>query len=277
MVLSFYLYKNKSKINLCISSHEKMNYPTISKIIFLLVNILVFARCVCAISYLGFQLNTDLIISGNLSEENIIYATAKCEAAYGFINITLFIGTGLIYFFLWIRQRIFYLHSELIVLSNKYVRFISFGSIVVLILWEVGIIACYFIFVHRRLCLFPDFKTISWLRTVNILWIIKTIVLDLLLLSLFIFPLIKYQSWRKNNKINGLHSTSTLNKTVKKVTLLSVIASVSDILVVLIVPIFQISYFIYIALFNLTMLINLFAAIGCFDDWKSILCPCKFS
>ena len=129
MVLSFYFYKNKSKLNLFIFPHKKMNYPTISKIIFLVVNILVFARCVCAVIYFGFKLNTDVIISGNLSKEEKIYVDARCPAALGFFDITLFIGTGLIYFFLWIRQRIFYVHSKFKVFCNKCVRFISFGSV----------------------------------------------------------------------------------------------------------------------------------------------------
>ena len=275
MVLSFYFYKNKSKLNLFIFPHKKMNYPTISKIIFLVVNILVFARCVCAVIYFGFKLNTDVIISGNLSKEEKIYVDARCQAALGFFDITLFIKTGLIYFFLWIRQRIFYVHSKFKVFCNKCVRFISFGSVFGMLLWEVAIIVCYFIFVYHRLCSNPDFKTVSWLWTINILWEVKTIVIDLLLLSLFVFPLIKHQNRRKN-KLSGLNSTSVLNKTVKKVLFLSVISLISDISVVIVEYLLQLEFIISIALSNISMLINLFAAIGCFNNWKSILCPCKF-
>ena len=166
--------------------------------------------------------------------------------------------------------------------NNKCVRFISFASIIGMLLCELVILTFYFIFVRyqfnsfRSLCtIILDRENLIWLKMINPLWWAKTIVIALLLLCLFIFPLKKYETWRKNNNTNGVNSSSSLNKTVKKVIFLSIIASVSDIFVALSVYFFNISHYIHTALFNLTMLINLFAAIGCFDDWKSILCPCK--
>ena len=281
IVLSSYLYKNKSKLNLC-TSHQKNQFSTISKIILLVVIVMVLVRCLCYVSLFGF--NKDFNTSTILNDEEKIYADAMCQVVRAIIALTLFIGTDLISLFLWIRQRIFYIHSEFKMFNNKCVRFISFASIIGMLLCELVLLPCYFIFADYRydsltsLCTdVVDLENIFWLQMITILFGAKTIVIELLLLGLFIFPLKKYETWRKNNNINGVNSNSSLNKTVKKVIFLSIIASISDIFVLLLVYFFNISYYMNTALFNLTMLINLFAAIGCFDDWKSILCPCKSS
>ena len=283
IVLSYNFYKNKSKFSFCISPNKKVNYATISNVIFFVVNVLVLTRSLVAVSLFGFKYDFDN--SPNLSEEERIYADMGCQAAIMFFNFAFIIGKDLIYFFLWIRQRIFYIHPEIKMFNNKCVRLISVGSIIGMLLWEAVMLICYFIFARYRfdsstsLCTVVDSEVASWFLTVYILQVIKITVINLILLSLFIFPLKKYETLRKKNCINGLNSTSALHKAVKKVIFLSVIASISDILSV-IVPLLLhhvALYTIFFAVSNISMLINLFAAIGCFDDWKSILCPCKFS
>ena len=283
IVLSLYLYKNKSKLYFCISSKKTNKYATISKIVILVVNVMVLVRCLCAVSVFGF--NKGFNISTILSDEEKVSADLMCQVDFRVIDLTLVITTDLIYFFLWIRQRIFYVRSEFKMFNNKCVGFISVGSIVVMLLWEVVFITCYFTFVRYHfdsfisLCIVvPDVNIFFWSQRVYILWGTRTLVIELLLLGLFIFPLKKYENWRKKNSIKSLNSTS-LNKMVKKVIILSVIASISDILAVILptLPLYATLYIIPVttAVFNFSMLINLFAAIGCFDDWKSILCPCK--
>ena len=279
MVLSFYLYKNKSKLNFC-TSQQKNKFAAISKIILLVVVVMVLASCLCCVSVLGF--NYDFNTSTILNDEEKIYADIMCQVVFAIIDLTLPIGMDLIYFFLWIRQRIFYVDSQFKMFHNKCVRFISFGTIIGMLLSQSVILTFYIIFVRYRydsftsLCtIVIDLENIFLLQIIFLLLVAKIFVMELLLLCLFIFPLKKYQTWRKNNNINEVNSSSSLNKTVKKVITLSLIASISDIFVVLLACLSNISPFIIAALFNLTMLINLFAAIGCFNDWKSIFCPCK--
>ena len=66
MVLSFYLYKNKSKLNFC-TSQQKNKFAPISKIILLVVNVMVLVRCLCCVTVNGY--NKDFNTSTILSDE----------------------------------------------------------------------------------------------------------------------------------------------------------------------------------------------------------------
>ena len=193
MVLSFYLYKNKSKLNFC-TSQQKNKFAAISKIILFVIIVIVLARCLCCVNIFGF--NKDFNTSIILNDEKKVYADAMCQVGLAIIDLTLFTGTNLIYFFLWIRQRIFYVDSQFKMFDNQCLRFISFGSIVAMLLWELVILTCYIIFVRYQfnsfisLCrIVPDLEIIFWLQTVTILFGVRTLVMELLLLALFIFPL----------------------------------------------------------------------------------------
>jgi len=71
-----------------------------------------------------------LLVEGNAVFSNAsMFLTTTAAAACNILppigNITLTIGSGFVYLFLWFRQRIFYVHSSLKVLNNKCVRVFS--------------------------------------------------------------------------------------------------------------------------------------------------------
>ena len=213
IVLSSYLYKNKSKLNLC-TSHQKNQFSTISKIILLLVIVIDLAPCLCCVSLFGFNYNFNT--STILNDEEKIYADAMCQVVRAIIALTLFIGTDLISLFLWMRQRIFYVDSEFKMFNYKCVRFINVASVIGMLLYELVILTCYIIFAQYQfdsfisLCtIVPDLENIFWLQIIRNLFGAKTLVIELLLLGLFIFPLKKYETWRKNNNINEVNSSSS--------------------------------------------------------------------
>ena len=94
MVLSFYLYKNKSKLNFC-TSQQKNKFAAISKIILLVVVVMVLVRCLCCVSLFGF--NKDFNTSTILSDKKKIYADTMCQVVFTIIDLTLFVRTDLIY------------------------------------------------------------------------------------------------------------------------------------------------------------------------------------
>ena len=143
-----------------------------------------------------------------------IFADAMCQVVGAIIDLTLIIGMDLIYFFLWIRQKIFYADSQFKLFNNKCVRFISFGNIIGMLLRKLVILPCYTIFARYRydsltsLCV--GVIDMFWLQMIPILFGAKTLVIELLFLGLFIFLLKKYETWRQNNNINEVNSSSSL-------------------------------------------------------------------
>ena len=111
------------------------------------------------------------------------------------------LGNGLVYLFLWLRQRVIYVHPSLKVLNNKYVE--DAFSFVVLILWIlfwISLAIVYFIKVQFRLdrkigCVI-DKDSVKFYNEIVFSWTAASILTQISLLSLFIYPLLKQARWR---------------------------------------------------------------------------------
>ena len=274
IILAFHLSKINCLNNLCNSSREK-KHATTSKILCFLVAIFVLIRSLSQFGFFG--LNYYFSIPRNLSEVERNDADAICFSICIITDLTLIIGTGLVYGFLWIRQRIFYIYPEFKMLSNRCIRTISAGSIVVWLLYMAVIIICYLTFVRFQFNVLKGCSIVydvsdQWINGISISWLSIAVFMDIVLLGLFLYPLKKRESCRKENLGQSMKS-SILVKRIKKATVLTIVAALSDIFA------FVFSYTIgtpiSISVFNLDMLINLFAMIGFYHRWRSLLRPWK--
>ena len=274
IILTFDLIKSNIKNNLYNSTWEKSHFRK-SKILCIFVAILVFVRSLTSFGFLG--LKNYFSLRGNFSENQRTDADTICFAIITVLNVTLTIGTCLVYAFLWLRQRIFYTLPQLKALSNKCVKIFSTSILVVWFLYFTVLITCYFVFVRYKFSFFHGCKTVDKdandaIFYIVISWAIMTVLMEISLLGLFIFPLLKRERWRKKN-FNASNSASVLLMRVKKATKLTLITALSDIVAFSLSIAFEGA--VTNAVFTFNMLVNLFAAIGCYDHWKSLLCPCK--
>ena len=275
IILAFHLSKINCLNNFCNSSPEKKHAIT-SKLLCFLAAIFVLVRSLSQFGLLG--VNYYFNIAQNLSEIERNDADAICNSINKILDLTLIIESSLVYVFFWIRQRILYIYPEFKMLSNKCLRIISAGSIVVWLLYLVVVTICYLTFVHH---VFSDFDGCTpindvadqWLTGISISWLSMTVLMNIVLLSLFIYPLIKQEIWRRSSTKSDGNSKLLLVKRIKRATVLTIVAALSDVFAFVIS--IAIGTPIVLSVFTIDMLINLFAAIGCFDHWRSLLCPCK--
>lgn len=267
-----------SKINLRRSLHnvsQEKKQSIISKILCLLVAFCILFR---TLSYFGYaEMRYWTTVSNKFDEDDRKFADTSCNVILSIDVFSLTIGTGLVYAFLWLRQRIFYINPGLKSITNKFTTVLSTVIIFAWFLYFLTSLTLYLIFVRYRfdseyLCVTTDDTSRSSIYSILISWIIATLIMEIVLLGLFIYPLIKHNKWKQNSSLTSKSSNLLLHR-IRKATLLTMIASVSDILG------FVTSFFvrgpISIVIFNLSLLLNLFSAIGCFDNWRNMIFPCN--
>ena len=205
-----------------------------------------------------------------LQEESI---EVVCKAISPLGNFALTVGIGLVYLFLWFRQKVFFVHPSLKVFSHSFLRYFSFGVIIVWVLFYIALYPAYFVLVRYRYetnagCLVERSSAVPLLI---IIWVAISITVQLALLFLFIYPIAKRAMWQGQSKNK---QNFALIKRVKKATILTIICLVTDILSVLISevlskenasdPTFD---------FGVNLVINHLVTIACFDYWKELLWP----
>ena len=215
------------------------------------------------------------IVKNNLtfSQEESIEVVCKAISPLG--NFALTVGIGLVYLFLWFRQRVFFVHPSLKVFSHSFLRYFSFGVIIVWVLFYIALYPAYFVLVRYRYvakagCLVESFSAAPY-SDIIITWGAMSIMVQLALLFLFIYPIAKRAMWQGQSKNE---QNSVLMRRVKKATILTIICLVTDILSVLISevlstknassPTFD---------FGVNLVINHLVTIACFDYWKELLWP----
>ena len=198
-----------------------------------------------------------------------------CVVVPPIVNVAITGGNGLVYLFLWLRQRVIYVHPSLKVLNNKCVSAFSFVVLILWILFWISLLIAYFIKIRYKLnrksaCVVaedsfkPYNETALALTTVSIL-------MQISLLSLFIYPILK-QAWWRDHQINP-----NLMRRVKKAVVFASICLVTDIATIVVYSIFTTECVVNRAVwgFSSNLLINHLITIGCFDHWKKLLWPWK--
>ena len=199
----------------------------------------------------------------SLSQESMI--APACKALPALFNFALTIGTGMVFVFLWFRQRILYIHPSLKMLNNKCLEIFSIGIIVVWLLFYIALCPTYFTlvrfyYVAKIGCLVED-DTLDSNNHLTIFWMAVSILMQLSLLFLFVYPILT-RTTRRGHQSSEQRSTALMRR-VKKAIVLTSIAFGTDIVTIMIERIFWTKFH-----FGTNLVINHLVTIACFDNWK---------
>ena len=215
------------------------------------------------------------------NHQNTIYTDVNmdyaCYVLLTLINLALTVGGSLVVVFLWLRQRVFYIHPSLNVLNNFVVKCISSGIIAIWFLYYLSIFISYLIVIENHYdqrigCIHTDKSYDAYLSFI-VSWSVLSAFMQTVLLGLFIHPIYNRALWRGQNN----DGNSKLMKRVKKAIIFTFISLITDVLT---------TVFAYTvnckgtneAVFGLTLnlVINHSITIACFDHWRNILWPWNF-
>ena len=244
-------------------------YSVLSKYICISIAI---ASLVLYISLVNFWsvVGTAIFIGSNQTA-----AETECFVVPPIVNAALTVGNGLVYSFLWLRQRVIYVHPSLKVLNNKCVSVFSFVVLILWILFWISLMTAYFINVRYKLnrtfgCVI-DKDSFKPYNKIAFAWTAASILMQILLLSLFIYPILKQARWRDQQ------NNPNLMKRVKKAIVFSSICLGTDVATIAVYLFFATKCVINRAIwvYGINLLINHLITIGCFDHWKKLLWPWK--
>ena len=237
----------------------------------------VFSLCTLAIQ--KTVSNNDLPIRGKSPMEN------SCQVLSGLEIFIMIMCTGLVYLHLWSRQRAFYLNLSLEVLNSPCVKITSYCLLALWICYFIPapIVSCAIVRYKLRIpggCHVVD-KTWGVYRDIILTWMIVSIFMQIALLSLFLNPILRRtQLMKRNTRKSSVDSNSAstltfrLLKRIKKVVILTVTCLISHIIIATTTLfIYRPNANTYVFIYNLNFMINLFAIIGCFDNWSFMLWP----
>ena len=215
-------------------------------------------------------------ISSDINMQQTYYFETACKILprIGFTCITN--GTAFAYLFLWFRQKILYIHPSVNILNNKLVRATSWGIILVWFFYGFSISLWFFIVIQYEFdldggCLVTDNAT-STFANIVITWTIVSVLMQIALLGLFIFPIIKRTSWRSKDANRNLN----LLQRVKKATIITTACIISDILSTVISwAMIRRNITSFSSIYSLNLVINQLATVACFDHWQLMLWPWK--
>ena len=204
---------------------------------------------------------------------NLTAAETVCVVFLPIRHLAFTIGFGLVYLFLWLRQRVIYVHPSLKVLNNKYLSVFSFAVFMTWILFYISVVIVYSIKVQYRLdrksgCI-VDKHSMKTFNEIVFTWAAVSIFMQISLLSLFIYPILKQARW------SDQQNNHNLMRRVKKAVVFASICLGTDIVAIVLYSFSAIGCVIYSATwtYGITLLINHLITIGCFDDWKKLLWP----
>ena len=208
-------------------------------------------------------------------------AEVACNLFFILAAFAVSLGNFFVYFFLWLRQSIFYFHSSLNFLYNTYLKVFSFSVLISYLLFGIGLMSAYLIKVRYSLndaghceIQVESADETAYLK-ILLSWNIVSILMQIMLLGLFIYPLLKQASWQ--NKVFGEGSKKmdqSMLKRVKKAVVLASVCLITDILTALAVGLVfekntNSSFFMY----DINLAINHLVTIACSDNWKKLLWP----
>ena len=220
------------------------------------------------------------IVNYNLSLSQEAMIAPVCKALPTLFNFALTIGTGMVFLFLWFRQRILYIHPSLKTLNNKCLEIFSIGIIVVWLLFYIALYPTYFIlvqfyYVANNGCIVKE-ETLDFYIKITLFWVAVSILMQLSLLFLFVYPILT-GTMKRGHQSSEQRSTALMRR-VKKAIVLTSITFGTDIITVIIALIFRTEYSIgFVFHFGGNLVINHLVTIACFDNWKQLLWPWTLS
>ena len=207
------------------------------------------------------------------SGSNLTAAETVCDVSLRITNAAITGGNGFVYLFLWLRQRVFYVHPLLKVLNNKCVSVFSFVVLILWILFWISLAIAYFMKVQylliSRIGCIVDKGSFKLYSKMVLAWTAVSILIQISLLSLFIYPILKQARWRDQQ------NSPNLMRRVKKAVAFASICLGTDIAAIVVYLFFETDCIVNIPIwaYSINLLINYLITIGCFDHWKKLLWP----
>lgn len=199
-----------------------------------------------------------------------------CDVGIKFKLFNYVISINLLYLLLWLRQRIFYSHPTMKFLNTRLIRFFGWSTAAIILL---GLISTSTIFLVAGKyvgtqwgCVIHDSPLIK------IRWMIMiscTIVSQLLLLSLFVYPLVKHRLRSSVSRGSSTHSDSII-QLIKRATVTTAICIATDLGFALVIfkfahKIMTMTTFLY----DVNILVNVICVICSFPNWRVRMLGCS--
>lgn len=275
--ISMLIYLIKTKESKSLSSKER-KYSYLSLVACLLVSLFsLFRNATSGGGHLWIKLsaetNTTVLF---LEKSNIKDFQSICDVSVGLVNFVFIIAKSFVYLFLWVTQRIVYIHPFFRTLNNKFIRIASYAVFVVGLFHVFFTTIAYYIFVRfdfdikNIICTYLDFMSRVWFLKIILSWSVVSFVIQLTLLALFIYPLIPQELWRRKENFGK----SKLFFRAKKAIILASLSLLTDSLVLIFAFTSKTSISVLTILFNINLFVNNVAIVFSFDNWKKIICPC---
>ena len=272
--LSFHKLKAEKSHGRFLSLSLEKRYGAISSNICILIGV---ASIILQASGLAWKLIEfrELSDSGTFGESTI---HKICNTLPTASNIAISIGSGFVYLILWFRQRIFYVHPSLKILSNKIVKHISDSIIAVWLISYLILFVSHLSLVHYRYkvpvgCIVDETAHRSYSILV-LVWLIVSILTQISLLFHFLYPIFKSSLWRNQQQYE--RNTSLFSRVKKAVALASICLATDILTIILRAILITRNSSIVLSIFTTNLVINHLMAIACFDHWKYLLWPWKF-
>ena len=251
-------------------------YRVLSKYTCILIGIFPTIRCLCDIGMRSVEWN---VAFSNKPVQPTNSAEIACNVLPQVSAAAVSFGYFFVYVVLWLRQNMFYIHPTLKVLYNNKLKVFSFSILLCYLLLAISFFTTHLAIARYAInkagfCLLQaEKKSVMWYFRLLIAWNILSILMQILQLGLFIYPLLNQSSWRKNQQ--DMQNCFML-QVVKKAVILASISLVTD----TVVMIFFILLFdedkinpSFMYQFNVNLIINHLVTIGCFNFWRKLLWP----
>ena len=286
MAISIYLFASLIYYNIKVEKPMKSEffrltlekkYRVLSKYTCISIGILSMVRCLCDIGLRSVEWNA---VFSNYSGPPTAAAEIAC---YVLPHISVFavdFGYFFVFVFLWLRQSIFYVHPTLKVLYNNAVKTFSFSIFIGYLFVTISFFIAHSILAQYALskkgfCRVQEKTSNSTLHFQFLIgWIILSAVIQISLLSLFIYPLLKQASWHRNQQGTQNHRMLQI---AKKAVVLATVCLVTDIFVVVSLNVsFLINTNNLTFQHNVNLVTDHLITIGFFGVWKKLLWPWKY-
>ena len=274
--LIYHEVKVEKKRERFVEASTEKKYAMLSKLVCIFIGFISLLRNLNSIGSLLLEIYIQKQYPQTISRNSTFDEDLKlvCQILSKSGNIILTSGLGFVYCFLWLRQRVFYIHPSLKVLNNLTTRILSSATIIVWLIFFVSLFISYMIIVQYDLhagggCVVRESIIYPYLAII-LTWGFASLLIQIALLGLFIYPIMKKVSWTDKN----LDQTSVLVKRVKKAVYLTLACLVSDIMSALLPPaLFKENQNNLFFFYSINLAVNHVVTVACFDYWKDLVWP----
>lgn len=178
-----------------------------------------------------------------------------------------------IYVFLWLRQRLLYQHPTMRLLSSRTTRVVSWVTLAMMIVAELGTALIFLIVRQYRSseygCLLKESSLANIIPWLIIL--VSSVIFQGSLLMLFVYPL-----WNQRNKMKSFQSEhqniDVLRPIIVRVLVMTSVCVFSDVVAALVTLTTE-NILISNILYDFNLLVNLIGIVCSFKDWPERLTP----